>query len=145
MRRHDLSEVMSSRLGVRSAQADGGDGLVVVPFGPRELAAVWVCALLPSVAVLEKGGQPGLIEAGNGVPVVEAEAPRGLGRSVGGQDDPLKRRHGQGEDDPIGRVPLPERRLPPAHSRRRERTASQPSQNAKAGAVPSQTRKIMDS
>jgi hypothetical protein len=69
---------------VRSSQADGGYGLVVVSFGARELAAVWVCALFPFAAVVEKGGQPGLVGVGDGVPVVEAEVPGGFGRSVGG-------------------------------------------------------------
>src|SRR5258708_5645433 len=93
--------MIRARAGVRSRQADGCDGLVVVPFGARELAAVWVYVLLPCAAVLEKGGQPSLVGASDGVPVVEAEALDGVGRSVGGQDDPLKRRHGQGESDRI--------------------------------------------
>jgi hypothetical protein len=72
-----------------------------VPFGARELVAIRIGLLLPFLAMLEEAGQPSPVGADDGLPVVETEVPGCVDRSVGGQDDPLKRRHGQGEGDRV--------------------------------------------
>jgi hypothetical protein len=89
----DLASDLSHRSGQflsparESTQADGGDGLVVVPFGARELVAIRIGVLLPFLAVLEEVGQPSPVGADDGLPVVETEVPGCVDRSVGGQDD----------------------------------------------------------
>jgi len=94
---HRVRAVLKRPVSGLSACGEGGDGLVVVPLGARELRTVEVGGLFPVLAVLQEAGEGSGAGMGKRGPVVMAEVPRGVHRAVGGENGLCLRRRGERE------------------------------------------------